>query len=49
MSSGGQIFVSLDTGRVFRNQPAPTNLEVPPYQWLSDTRVLIGDDGRGEV
>ncbi|MFZ5505325.1 MAG: ubiquinol-cytochrome c reductase iron-sulfur subunit [Pseudomonadota bacterium] len=36
-------------GRVFRNQPAPTNLEVPPYQWLSDTRVLIGDDGRGEV
>ena len=35
-------------GRVFRNQPAPTNLEVPPYQSLSDTRVLIGDDGRGE-
>jgi ubiquinol-cytochrome c reductase iron-sulfur subunit len=32
-------------GRVFRNQPAPTNLEVPPYQWLSDTRLLIGDDG----
>jgi ubiquinol-cytochrome c reductase iron-sulfur subunit len=33
-------------GRVFRNQPAPTNLEVPPYQWLSDTRVLIGDAER---
>lgn len=32
-------------GRVFRNQPAPTNLEVPPHKWLADTVVLIGDDG----
>lgn len=31
-------------GRVFRNQPAPTNLEVPPYRWLSDSMLLIGDD-----
>jgi ubiquinol-cytochrome c reductase iron-sulfur subunit len=30
-------------GRVFRNKPAPTNLEVPPHRYLSDTRLLIGD------
>lgn len=31
-------------GRVYRNKPAPTNLEVPAHRFLSDTRVLIGDD-----
>eukprot|EP01031_Cornospumella_fuschlensis_P009269 gene9269-11387_t len=31
-------------GRVFKNKPAPTNLEVPPHRYLSDTRLLIGDD-----
>ncbi|MCS6766922.1 MAG: ubiquinol-cytochrome c reductase iron-sulfur subunit [Candidatus Protistobacter heckmanni] len=31
-------------GRVFKNKPAPDNLEVPPYQYLSDTRLLIGED-----
>ena len=31
-------------GRVFKNKPAPDNLEVPPYMFLSDTRILIGDD-----
>ncbi|MBP8022407.1 MAG: ubiquinol-cytochrome c reductase iron-sulfur subunit [Azonexus sp.] len=31
-------------GRVFKNKPAPTNLEVPPHQYLSDTRLLIGSD-----
>ncbi len=31
-------------GRVFKNKPAPDNLEVPPYMYLSDTRILIGDD-----
>lgn len=31
-------------GRVFQGVPAPTNLEVPPYQFLSDTRLLIGTD-----
>ena len=29
-------------GRVYRNVPAPTNLEVPPHSLLSDDRVLIG-------
>ena len=33
-------------GRVFRNKPAPTNLEVPPHQYLSDSRLLIGEDGK---
>ena len=31
-------------GRVFKNKPAPDNLEVPPYMYLSDTVLLIGDD-----
>lgn len=34
-------------GRVFRNKPAPTNLEVPPHTYLSDTRILIGVDTKG--
>jgi ubiquinol-cytochrome c reductase iron-sulfur subunit len=33
-------------GRVFKNKPAPTNLEIPPHQFLSDTRLLIGEDSR---
>ena len=31
-------------GRVFKNKPAPTNLEIPPHQYLSDSRLLIGED-----
>ena len=31
-------------GRVYKNKPAPDNLEVPPYMYLSDTRLLIGED-----
>lgn len=31
-------------GRVYQNVPAPTNLEVPPHTYLSDTRLLIGED-----
>lgn len=31
-------------GRVYAGVPAPTNLLVPPHKYLSDTRVLIGDD-----
>ena len=31
-------------GRVFKDKPAPDNLEVPPYMYLSDSRLLIGDD-----
>jgi ubiquinol-cytochrome c reductase iron-sulfur subunit len=32
-------------GRVFKNKPAPTNLEIPPHRYLSDRRLLIGEDG----
>ncbi|MEJ6021895.1 ubiquinol-cytochrome c reductase iron-sulfur subunit [Ramlibacter sp. PS4R-6] len=31
-------------GRVFKNKPAPDNLEVPPHTYLSETRLLIGED-----
>ena len=34
-------------GRVFKDVPAPTNLVVPPYMYLSDTRLLIGADKKG--
>ena len=31
-------------GRVYKSMPAPLNLVVPPHKYLSDSRVLIGDD-----
>ena len=31
-------------GRVYKGVPAPSNLEVPSYRFLSDSRVLIGVD-----
>jgi ubiquinol-cytochrome c reductase iron-sulfur subunit len=31
-------------GRVFKSVPAPTNLVIPPHKYLSDTRVVIGED-----
>jgi ubiquinol-cytochrome c reductase iron-sulfur subunit len=31
-------------GRVFRGAPAPTNLRVPPYTFVSDGALLIGED-----
>ena len=31
-------------GRVFKNKPAPDNLEVPPYMFLADNKLLIGED-----
>jgi ubiquinol-cytochrome c reductase iron-sulfur subunit len=32
-------------GRVYSGVPAPTNLVIPPYQYLTDTNLLIGEDG----
>lgn len=32
-------------GRVYAGVPAPTNLVVPPYTYLTETRILIGKDG----
>ena len=34
-------------GRVFKNVPAPFNLPVPPYTFVSDTKILIGEDKKG--
>jgi len=34
-------------GRVYKGAPAPVNLEVPKYTYLSDTRILIGEDTKG--
>lgn len=34
-------------GRVYKNKPAPENLVVPPHTYLSDTRILIGEDKKG--
>lgn len=31
-------------GRVYQGVPAPSNMEIPPYRYLSDTRVLVGVD-----
>ncbi len=31
-------------GRVFKGMPAPTNLPVPPYRFVSDAEIVIGED-----
>ena len=31
-------------GRVFKNKPSPDNLPVPPHMYLSDAKLLIGED-----
>ena len=36
-------------GRVFKNKPAPDNLEVPPHMYLSETKLVIGKDEKGEA
>jgi len=32
-------------GRVYAGVPAPTNLVVPKHYFMSDTRIMIGEDG----
>ena len=34
-------------GRVYKGAPAPVNMDVPPYMFLSDNTILIGDDKKG--
>jgi len=34
-------------GRVYKNVPAPTNLPVPPHTFVTDTKILIGEDKKG--
>ena len=31
-------------GRVYKSKPAPDNLEVPPHMYLSDAKIVIGED-----
>ncbi len=31
-------------GRVYKGVPAPTNLEIPPYKFVTDSRLIIGID-----
>lgn len=30
-------------GRVYKGVPAPTNLEVPPYRYVNETQIIIGE------
>jgi ubiquinol-cytochrome c reductase iron-sulfur subunit len=32
------------SGRVYQGVPAPLNLEVPPYRYLSDGVIMVGED-----
>ena len=34
-------------GRVFKGMPAPINLAVPPHTYLTDTRLIVGQDKKG--
>ncbi|MDP2171274.1 MAG: ubiquinol-cytochrome c reductase iron-sulfur subunit [Rhodocyclaceae bacterium] len=34
-------------GRVYKSMPAPDNLEIPPHVYLSDAKILIGEDKKG--
>ena len=36
-------------GRVYKNKPAPDNLQVPRHMYISDTKLLIGKDEKGEA
>ncbi|VCU71931.1 Ubiquinol-cytochrome c reductase iron-sulfur subunit [Pigmentiphaga humi] len=31
-------------GRVYKNKPSPDNLTIPPYEFLSDTKIVVGVD-----
>ncbi|MAR89895.1 MAG: ubiquinol-cytochrome c reductase iron-sulfur subunit [Pseudomonadota bacterium] len=33
------------SGRVYKSVPAPLNMEIPPYYYISDTLIKIGEDG----
>jgi len=37
------------SGRVFKGVPAPINLEVPPYVFISETEIMIGVDKAPEA
>lgn len=36
-------------GRVYKNKPAPDNLQVPRHMFVTDTKLVIGKDQEGEA
>jgi ubiquinol-cytochrome c reductase iron-sulfur subunit len=34
-------------GRVYKSKPAPDNLEVPPHMYVSDNKIVIGEEKKG--
>jgi ubiquinol-cytochrome c reductase iron-sulfur subunit len=34
-------------GRVYKDVPAPLNLKIPRHQYISDTKIMIGQDEEG--
>lgn len=36
-------------GRVYRSVPAPTNLVIPPYRYITDTLIIVGEEIDEEV
>lgn len=34
------------SGRVYKGVPAPLNMAIPPYKYLSETLIRIGDDSK---
>ena len=36
-------------GRVFRGVPAPTNLEIPPYRYVNETLIIVGEDSEASA
>jgi ubiquinol-cytochrome c reductase iron-sulfur subunit len=32
-------------GRVYSGVPAPTNLEVPPHRYITETQIIVGEEG----
>jgi ubiquinol-cytochrome c reductase iron-sulfur subunit len=36
-------------GRVFKGSPAPLNLVVPPYELVSDSKLVIGEDEKSKA
>jgi ubiquinol-cytochrome c reductase iron-sulfur subunit len=35
------------SARVMIGSPAPTNLEIPPYMFVTETRLVVGEDKKG--
>lgn len=36
-------------GRVYKGVPAPLNLAIPPYKFLSESKILIGEQSEGKA